>query len=200
MMDALVLAAMANWPNMTAVYGWLRFDARGQWWLDGSRVEHAGLLDFLQRNYARDVQGRYYVQNGPQQVYVDLDAAPFVARHAPGGWSLTPPCEELVPRAAFLTDDGDLYLEMAGELARLDDRDWATLAESRVDGQGRPAGDAELAGFLAGQQRLSLQLPEGGLPLERTELAALVVRYGVDRAPQPPAGACVPAIGPEDGH
>jgi len=194
-MDAMVLAAMAKWPNVPAVYGWLRLDARGQWWLDGTRIEHAGLLDFLQRNYARDGQGRYYVQNGPQKVYVELGAAPFVARHAPVGWSLTPPCEEAVPRAAFLTSGGDLYLEMAGELARLDDRDWATLAESLIDERGDPAGDAALAAFLVGDGDLALRLPEGDLALDRAELATLLARYGIDRKPQPPDGACVPTPG-----
>jgi hypothetical protein len=194
-MDAMVLAAMAKWPNVPAVYGWLRLDARGQWWLDGTRVEHAGLLDFLQRNYARDGQGRYYVQNGPQKVYVELEAAPFVARHAPVGWTLTPPCEEAVPRAAFLSDDGDLYLEMAGELARLDDRDWTTLAECLIDERGQPAGEGALAAFLAGEGELALQLPEGDLALDRAEFAALIARYGIDRSPCPPDGACVPTPG-----
>ncbi|MGB3277244.1 MAG: DUF2946 family protein, partial [Castellaniella sp.] len=30
-MDDQVLAAMARWPNVPAVHGWLSLTARGQW-------------------------------------------------------------------------------------------------------------------------------------------------------------------------
>ncbi|MBP7581842.1 MAG: DUF2946 family protein, partial [Vogesella sp.] len=44
-MDALVLAAMDKWPNVPAVYGWLRLDARGQWWLRDSLLKQAAMVD-----------------------------------------------------------------------------------------------------------------------------------------------------------
>lgn len=93
-MDEIVTQAMAKWPNVPAAYGWLRLDRRGQWHLvdrnapgfdesvrdAGSRLEHAAFVDFICRNYQGDEQGRWYFQNGPQRVFVDLELAPLVLR------------------------------------------------------------------------------------------------------------------------
>ena len=97
-MDDIVKQAMAKWPNVPACWGWLGLDARGNWWLrdaqaqacgafasgalgaKGTRVEHAKLADFIGRNYQCDVLGNWYFQNGPQQVFVALEATPWVWR------------------------------------------------------------------------------------------------------------------------
>jgi hypothetical protein len=93
-MDAIVEAALKKWPNVPHCVGWLALDARGDWYMrddriqaagpfprvKGSRIEHEKLRDFIGRNYAADAAGRWYFQNGPQRVYVELEAAPFVWR------------------------------------------------------------------------------------------------------------------------
>lgn len=93
-MDAIVEAALRKWPNVPHVRGWLGLDARGQWWLRdvatqaagpfpssrGSRLEHERLAAFIGRNYVADAIGAWYFQNGPQRVYVELEAAPWVWR------------------------------------------------------------------------------------------------------------------------
>lgn len=93
-MDPLVVAAMARWPDVPAVHGWLRLDRRGDWWLvdrgapgfdeavhgAGSRITSPPILAFIARNHASDPDGRWYWQNGPQRVYVDCDPAPLVYR------------------------------------------------------------------------------------------------------------------------
>ena len=93
-MDDIVRAALEKWPNVPACRGWLGLDARGDWYLrderaqaagpfpavKGSRIEHAALRDFIQRNYARDDVGCWFFQNGPQRVYIELEAAPWVWR------------------------------------------------------------------------------------------------------------------------
>ncbi|OYT98579.1 MAG: hypothetical protein CFE40_11620 [Burkholderiales bacterium PBB1] len=93
-MDDIVAAALAKWPNVPHCRGWLGLDARGDWYLrddrvqstgsfpraKGSRLEHAGLRAFIERNYACDGAGAWYFQNGPQRVYVELEAAPWVWR------------------------------------------------------------------------------------------------------------------------
>ncbi|MEN9315762.1 MAG: hypothetical protein RIS35_2155, partial [Pseudomonadota bacterium] len=72
-MDELVLKAMERWPNVPAVYGWLRLDRRGRWMLvdrgvpgfdealhgAGSEITSPQIIDFIGRNYARDDQGRW---------------------------------------------------------------------------------------------------------------------------------------------
>jgi hypothetical protein len=93
-MDEQVLRAMARWPNVPAVYGWLRLDRRGGWHLidrnqpgfdeerdgAGSPITSPAIIDFIHRNYTHDDEGSWYWQNGPQRAFVDLDAAPLVLR------------------------------------------------------------------------------------------------------------------------
>jgi len=87
-MDNSVLQSIKRWPNVPAVYGWLSLNARGLWRLHPDGQAHAGgagqaitnpqILTFINRNYARDDQGQWFFQNGPQRVYVRLDAAPWI--------------------------------------------------------------------------------------------------------------------------
>lgn len=98
-MDDVVKAALKKWPNVPACYGWLALDARGDWYMrddrvqaagpfpvvKGSRIEHEKLREFICRNYASDAGGAWYFQNGPQRVYVELEAAPHVWRIGAAG-------------------------------------------------------------------------------------------------------------------
>ncbi len=173
-MDTQVLAAMAKWPNVPAVFGWLRLDGRGQWWIRDERLSHEGMVAFFNRNYSRDAQGRYYVQNGPQKVFVSLDAAPLVARLVDGAWQTLPCDDDVQARAAFMTPEGQLFIEIAGELAVVDDRDLAAVAA---------AGLAEWDGDTA-RLPATLQLDSHPLPLSLHTLPALWQRYGVVTRPQ----------------
>jgi hypothetical protein len=127
-MDEIVLAAMRKWPNVPHCHGWLALDARGDWYLrdesaqqagpfpavKGSRIEHAGLKDFIGRNYLADGQGRWYFQNGPQRVYVQLEAAPWVWRVTAGdeGVALTTHTGAVaVPRGSFVDEAGRLFAD-----------------------------------------------------------------------------------------
>jgi hypothetical protein len=93
-MDPIVEAALKKWPNVPHCYGWLALDARGDWTMrddriraigpfpqvKGSRIVHDKLLAFIGRNYTADDRGCWFFQNGPQRVYVELEAAPWVWR------------------------------------------------------------------------------------------------------------------------
>ena len=97
-MDDIVKQALAKWPNVPDCYGWLGLDARGNWYMRDDRVQAAGpfkggtlqskgsmlkhekLIDFIQRNYESDATGRWFFQNGPQKVYVELEATPWIWR------------------------------------------------------------------------------------------------------------------------
>ena len=97
-MDEIVRQAMAKWPQVPDCFGWLALDARGDWYLrddaaqaegsfacgapgaKGSRLRHDKLIGFIGRNYGADADGRWYFQNGPQRVYVELERAPWVWR------------------------------------------------------------------------------------------------------------------------
>jgi len=93
-MDDIVKAALRKWPNVPHCYGWLALDARGDWYMrddrtqaagpfpqvKGSRILHDKLREFIHRNYACDESGNWFFQNGPQRVYVELEATPWVWR------------------------------------------------------------------------------------------------------------------------
>jgi Protein of unknown function (DUF2946) len=97
-MDDIVKQAMAKWPNVPDCYGWLGLDARGNWYMrdeaaqhqgafdsgatgaKGSLLRHPKLIEFIHRNYAHDEAGQWYFQNGPQKVYVELQATPWIWR------------------------------------------------------------------------------------------------------------------------
>jgi len=125
--DEIVKAALKKWPTVPHCYDWLALDARGQWFMRDERIQRAGpfpqikgsmirhekLLEFIHRNYECDDAGCWFFQNGPQRVYVELEAAPLVWRV---GW----PAESLsvqahtghdaVVQSAWLDERGRLFL------------------------------------------------------------------------------------------
>lgn len=128
-MDEIVKAALKKWPNVPHCWGWLALDARGDWSMRDERVQRAGpfpqvkgsrilhdkLREFIHRNYAADEHGAWFFQNGPQRVYVELEAAPVVWRlhaqgeSAPALVSHTGAPAQIV-EAAWLDEQGRLFL------------------------------------------------------------------------------------------
>ena len=112
-----------KWPNVPDCYGWLALDRRGQWRmrdeftqqnnLPGQVIQHAALNDFIERNYACDESGRYFFQNGPQRVFITLDATPWIVRIIPSdaGTHLTNQCHQIMEPTAALSDEkGNIYI------------------------------------------------------------------------------------------
>ncbi len=124
-MDDIVRQAIAKWPNVPHCYGWLGLDARGSWYLRDDRVQAAGpftgnkgsllkhekLLDFIQRNYEADERGCWFFQNGPQRVYVELEAAPWVWRLGADGAVTSHSGRPATVKACVLDEQGRLYLD-----------------------------------------------------------------------------------------
>jgi hypothetical protein len=128
-MDDIVKAALAKWPNVPHCYNWLALDARGDWYMrddriqaagpfptpKGSRILHDKLQEFIGRNYEADEAGCWFFQNGPQRVYVELEAAPWVwrltavANAAPALSTHTG--RHATFRSAWLDDGGRLFAD-----------------------------------------------------------------------------------------
>ncbi|MDE2594814.1 MAG: DUF2946 family protein [Burkholderiales bacterium] len=131
-MDDIVKAALKKWPNVPHCYGWLALDARGDWYLrddsiqaagpfpqvKGDRIHHLKFKEFIQRNYDRDERGAWFFQNGPQRVYVQLEAAPLVLgvrrlnEAGEGGFEVTTHTGQVVQHvsASWLDEMGRLFL------------------------------------------------------------------------------------------
>jgi len=128
-MDAAVAQAMAKWPNVPAVYGWLSLDRRGNWLIKGGRIANQALREFIARNYEPDSAGRWYFQNGPQRVYVTLAYTPLVVHYE--GDELRDHCGRAFDaRATYVDEEGSVLIEGNGVIALLDDRDLARYADS----------------------------------------------------------------------
>lgn len=130
-MDEIVKAALAKWPHVPACYGWLGLDARGSWYMRddraqaagpfagpgsnlasrGSQLRHDKLIDFIGRNYEADASGRWYFQNGPQRVYVELEVTPFIWRVHDGFGVCSHTGVAARPQRCWLDEQGRLYLE-----------------------------------------------------------------------------------------
>lgn len=189
-MDAAVLTALAKWPDVPAVCGWLALTARGQWRLRGEPILNPAIRDFFGRNYASDEVGRWFVQNGPQRVYVDLEATPWVYRLAAAARLLTH--TGIVPReltAAALLDDGRLLLVTDLGPGLIDDRDAAAFMTSFAGDDGAVLDDRDAERWLAGTIEAVVDPRAFGLPgracrLARESAAGLSRRYGFVRRPR----------------
>lgn len=153
-MDPIVEAALKKWPNVPHCYDWLALDARGDWYMrderiqaagpfpkiKGSRITHEKLLGFIQRNYAADERGAWFFQNGPQRVYLQLEAAPWVWRlngAAPEVQSHTGLPAERV-EAAWLDEQDRLFLATELGLGIVHSLDMGLAADAVEAGLWRP--------------------------------------------------------------
>src|SRR5690606_22664106 len=133
-MDDQVLAAMARWPDVPDVHGWLSLSERGEWRLhpqgdaltpqhgaddiprQGGSITSTPILQSITRTSAADDQAQWYFQNGPQRVFVRLDAAPHIFRTVPEHAGSTLLCSHTEKAVAtiyawYLDDSGKLYAQ-----------------------------------------------------------------------------------------
>jgi hypothetical protein len=135
-MDEAVLRAMQRWPNVPAVFGWLRLDGRGNWLIKTTEgnfepVVNPAMIEFIGRNYHRDNGGRWYFQNGPQRVFVALDYTPWVYRldHTASGFATHTGLSPEMLHGLFLDDFDRLLLETDLGIGVLSDRDLPAVME-----------------------------------------------------------------------
>lgn len=217
-MDEQVIAAMARWPDVPAVYGWLSLTESGQWRLHpqgdalqqpetpGDSISSPQILAFINRNYASDDQGQWYFQNGPQRVYVRLDAAPYTAH------TVMTSSGQLVLRthtgldiqalqALYLDDDGRLYAASEHGAALIAGRDLPALLDALQTDAGTADSDphAALARCLETGETLRLRsdgihgFPSTPLALHSVRQAELEATLQFRRLPSPPGHGDSPA-------
>lgn len=221
-MDKQVIAAMARWPDVPAVFGWLSVTESGQWRLhpDGQALKQpdsAGepitspqILTFMDRNYEPDTQGQWYFQNGPQRVYVRVDAAPLVTRtttDSASGRLLLRTHTGLDVReitALYLDDSGRLYAATDRGPAIIAGRDLPAfvdtlqVADAGSDDDAQDVNDAlslclETGATVTLRSTQMQGVAADGIPLRPVTHADLEAVLGFRRLPQPvdqePAGS-----------
>jgi hypothetical protein len=205
-MDPIVSRAMAKWPNVPAVYGWLALDRRGRWSIKSVAPAAAGeaagfeaigngkLIEFIGRNYSHDDAGRWYFQNGPQRVYVDLAYTPIVyriARAHPLAFETHTgaPCADL--QAAYMDEAGNLLLVTEHGPGLLLDRDLPRALEALAYADGHALEEEQLIALIEeGGDAAGVYFNTGAasLPLTLIREEEAPRRLGYVREPRPPAG------------
>lgn len=183
-MDEMVKAALKKWPNVPACRGWLGLDARGDWYMrddrtqaagpfpqvKGSRIVHDKLREFIHRNYAADEQGAWFFQNGPQRVYVELEAAPWI-------WRLQAEADGAVRLASHTGRPARFEAACVDEMGRLFVATDIGLGLVHTLDMGQAAEQVE----------------RGVWPVEDVRFAELPARHGYRLSPAREAGEPVPA-------
>jgi hypothetical protein len=185
-MDDIVKAAMAKWPSVPAVHGWLELTARGEWRIKGEPIDNRSIRDFIARNYTHDAEGNWFFQNGPQRVFVSLEATPLIYRldesarlRAHTG---TRPHEL---RGVLADPEGRLFLVTELGPGLVDSRDTTAFAERLVDGHGHALDEHSLGRWMVGDGEaflkpdgLEVQLGGTAIPVERVRSSDWPATFG----------------------
>jgi hypothetical protein len=196
-MDDIVLKAMTRWPNVPAVFGWLSLNQRGRWCIKGELIGNPTIAAFIGRNYAADAQGRWFFQNGPQQVFVDLEYTPFVYRLWSIDSSVYPAIESHTgapverTTACWLDDVGNVLLETEFGIGVVEGASLQALLACLCDPAGNPLSATQLeriigAGLHAEHQAFLVVEP-GRLPVRPLKKAEVAKRFGYIQLPSAPS-------------
>jgi hypothetical protein len=159
----------------------------------GDIIRHESLLAFIYRNYDCDTRGAWYFQNGPQRVYVELEATPFIARTDPElGFVLhdRTPVREI--DQIYMTDAGQLIIQSRQKIAMLDPSDLAHCLAMLYVEDHAIADDDLLTWLSAPNQPLQIKLGQLLKSVEWIDSNQLQKRFGfithpskIDRTSQP---------------
>lgn len=193
-MDDIVRQAMAKWPSVPHCYGWLALDARGAFRMrdeaaqrsnqPGDIIRHTALLAFIYRNYSHDERGAWFFQNGPQRVYVELEATPFIVKTDPVQQFVLHDDEALTAiDAVCLTDQGQLVLSNGQQVAMLDDRDLAQCLPL-LKRQGQVIDDGQLMQWLnSPDESLTMNISGREIPVRWLRSDEVAARFGFVKNP-----------------
>lgn len=192
-MEDWVLRAIARWPDVPALFGWLALDRRGRWLIKGEPISRPQIIDTINRNYAADPHGRWYFQNGPQRGYMRLEYAPLLLNVDAAGGGLVAHTGAAVREVskAFLDEEGALLLatELGPGLLAETDLDWAL---QRLEQGAAALDEAQLAAALSlpsgAATPLVLRWDGRAVPVLRLDAAAMPEALGFVREPQPLPG------------
>ena len=199
-MDEIVKQAMAKWPNVPSVFGWLGLDRRGKWRIKGERIANPGVADFISRNYEHDTHGRWFFQNGSQRVFVALDYTPFVFRTDWDADAAAPlHIEAHTGRAvhsidgAWIDDAGIVLLATDVGVGMMDDRDLERLLPCFTDQHGAPLTEEAIAHAIeqlqaSGGADLYLRFRDITVPVAAIATSDVPAKFGFVQRPVQPAG------------
>lgn len=180
---AVDLSAIAKWPNVPACYDWLSLDRRGDWRLQGERVTHRGLIEFMNRQYGSDETGRWFVQNGPQRVYVALAATPWVF-HREGDSFVSHTGQAAGDiKAIYLDEEGSILLDTTLGIGLLDDRDLPAFLDQCRQAANATVDEKNWLKMMSGET--IAEISWGRLPVQPIHSNDVAGRFNFKTNPQP---------------
>jgi hypothetical protein len=180
---AIDLSAIAKWPNVPACYDWLSLDRRGDWRLQGERVTHSGLIQFINRQYWCDESGCWFLQNGPQRVFVALAYTPWVFRR--DGESFVSHNGQAAGdiMAIYLDEEGSVLLESTIGIGLLDDRDLPAFLDQCRQSANATVNEDNWLKLMAGDPITNIHWRE--LPVQTIHRNDVATRFAFQPEPQP---------------
>ncbi|MES1925509.1 DUF2946 family protein [Salinisphaera sp. T31B1] len=188
-MDDYAQRALAKWPNVPSLFGWLGLTRKGEWLIQSERITHPRIVDAIARNYDRDEHGRWFFQNGPQRGYVALEYTPLVAR-VQADDSLVAHTGRAIDTAdaLYLDEDSAAVLDTPAGAVLIQGADLAWVLARLHPAEGE-LDDTELerALTLPGGTRTALTFDFAGqrLPVHRVDAADMAATLGFVAEPEP---------------
>lgn len=143
---------------------------------------HSGLIAFINRQYGCDESGCWFLQNGPQRVFVGLAYTPWVFRCIDDVFLAHTGQPAGAIEAVYLDEEGSILLQTELGIGLLDDRDLAGfLAQCRTANH-LPADETA---FLALMNGLSCHVYWQNMPIEPIAAVDVPKRYKFNPNPQP---------------
>jgi alpha-L-fucosidase len=104
----------------------------------GESIENKQILRFINRNYSHDAEGRWFFQNGPQRVFVRIDAAPLVIAVDDAHGVFNSHNGHLIEKIDFwlIDDDGHLFFQSSSGAGQIVDKDLTRLVDTLLTTQG----------------------------------------------------------------
>jgi hypothetical protein len=191
--DDIVKQAMAKWPNVPSVFGWLALDRRGNWLIKGETISNPQINEFINRNYLHDDTGRWFFQNGPQRVFVELAYTPLVygVPDHPKSDVIHTHTRRAVHslHAAWIDDSGTLLLQSEHGIGHVHDQDLEWLLPRFVDAHGAVLDEDTLEArfdvYAAGRHGgLCFQLDATRVTIDALRASEAAARFGYVPHPQ----------------
>ena len=192
-MDEQVLRGMARWPDVPAVFGWLALDRRGTWLLRGEPITNPVVIAYIGRNYERDSNGRWFFQNGPQRVFLDLDYTPHVYRALnasgqPLALESHTGAQVTALQGVWIDETGALLVETEHGVGVIHDRDLEVTLPSLVDSNGRSLEEDALENAMTSLQQgkpapVWMRLAASNVRVEPIRSDSVPARFGYLRHP-----------------
>lgn len=196
-MDEIVRQSMLKWPEVPDCYGWLGLDARGHWFMrdeatqaagnflqsKGTQLQHAGLIAFINRNYCVDSQGRWFFQNGPQRVFVELEITPLIFRLEHDGALRVHTGQMAHAQASFLDEQGRVFLLSEQGLGLLHSQDVFLFSELQEKEQEKEHALVLDAASMPTQASQSMGILKVWQPTE-VDSSTLAMQFGFVLSPQ----------------